>query len=208
MKINMYKLNQAQRNNVKSLFEAPTSAIILAALYGDIGEIWCDDILNPKVGIIFVENTIYISGEAIDKETMDFLIEKILENHTSKFTIIPQNSFMLDYFSELFEQAKYKDIVSKSERHLMDIELENINHEKLELYANEILSHYHVKAINEELYIKALNDKYASNFVRNFKDYNDFSKNGFGYFILDNSEIKQKERIYICVNKSTCALFC
>lgn len=185
----MYKLNKAQRNNVKSLFEDPTSSIILAALYGDIGEIWCDDMLKPKVGIIFAESTIYISGEAIDKETMDFSTEKILENRASKFTIIPQNSFMLDYFSELFEQAKYKDIVSKSERHLMDIELENINHQKLELYVNEILSHYEVKAIDKELYLKASSDKYASNFVRNFKNYNDFSNNGFGYFILHNSEI-------------------
>lgn len=185
----MYKLNQSQRNNVRSLFEAPTSSIILAALYSDIGEIWCDDILKPKVGIIFAENTIYISGKAINKETIDFLTEKISENGASKFTIIPQNSFMINYFSELFGQAKYKDIVIKSERHLMDIKLENINHEKLELYAKEILSHYEVKAIDEELYIKASNDKYASNFVRNFKDYNDFSKNGFGYFILDNSEI-------------------
>lgn len=185
----MYKLNQSQRNNVKSLFEAPTSAIILATLYSDMGEIWCDDMLKPKVGIIFVENTIYISGKAIDKETMEFLTEKLLENQASKFTIIPQNSFMLNYFSELFEQAEYKGIVLKSKRHLMDIKLENINHEKLEFYANEILSHYEVKAIDEKLYTKASNDKYASNFVENFKNYNDFSKNGFGYFILHNSEI-------------------
>lgn len=185
----MYKLKQSQKNNIKSLFEAPTSAIILAALYSDIGEIWCDDMLKPKVGIIFAENTIYISGEYIDKKAEEFLTEKILENGTSKFTIIPQNNFMLNYFSELFGQTEYKDIVLKSERHLMDIELENINDEKLEFYANEILSHYEIKAINEELFIKALNDKYASNFVRNFKDYNDFSKNGFGYFILHNSEI-------------------
>jgi len=185
----MYKLKQSQRNNIKNLLNAPTSAIILAASYGDIGEIWCDDMLKPTVGIILAQDTIYISGKAIDKETMDFLTEKISENRASKFTIIPQSSFMLNYFSELFGQAKYKNIVLKSERHLMDIKLENIDYEKLEFYTNEIPSHYEVKAINDELYIKVSNDKYASNFVRNFKDYNDFSKNGFGYFILYNSEI-------------------
>ncbi|ABX43587.1 GNAT family N-acetyltransferase [Lachnoclostridium phytofermentans] len=186
----MRKLEFTERKYLIELFNNPSSAIILASLYTNIGETWINDKLINKNGIIFVENTFYIGGHSIDKELIEFLFEQILRKEISLYYIIPQNNDMIAYFDEYFNQVKYKYSIIKSERHLMDIDMNNINHDKLMSFINDLPVKYQLKPINEELFYTAISgDKYLNNFIKLFSNYKDFEKEGFGFFILDGSEI-------------------
>lgn len=54
---------------------------------------------------------------------------------------------------------------------------------KLESSMNEFPAEYQLLEINEELYEKALNDKYLAQFVNGFSNAADFINNGLGYFL-------------------------
>lgn len=188
-KIEMRQLEFNERKDLIELFENPTSAIILASLYTNIGEAWIDDKSTNRNGIIIVENTFYIGGQSIDEEFADFIMEQISRRKIPLCYIIPQKNDMITYFDKYFNHEKYKNLLIKSERHLMDINMNNIKHEYLINFINELPDKYQIKPIDEELFYTARGDKYLDNFVKLFNDHTDFDKEGFGFFILYGTDI-------------------
>jgi hypothetical protein len=185
----MRLLDFEERKELLELYKNPTSAIILAALYSHIGETWINDNSINKNGIIFVENTFYVGGQYIDNELQVLLMEQILKRKISLCYIIPQDNVIISSFDEFFNQVKYKNIVQKSERHLMEINMKNLNHDYLMNFVNDLPVKYQLKPIDLNLFYTARSDKFLNSFIKLFKDYIDFERNGFGFFILDDSQI-------------------
>ncbi|BCN29070.1 GNAT family N-acetyltransferase [Anaeromicropila herbilytica] len=183
----MRKLELHERKELIQVFQNPTSAIILASLYKDIGEAWMDENHNR---IILVENSFYIDGQLPDKELMDFVMKQVLRKELNLFYIIPQNIEMSTYCDKYYNQDNDQYSIIKSERHLMDIDMNKISQDTLMNFISDLPEQYQLKPITEELFYTARNtDKYLNNFISLFHDYDDFEKEGYGYFILDGSDI-------------------
>lgn len=183
----MQKLQFSERINLKNLFENPTSAIILASFYTNIGETWIND--KNENGIIFVDSTFYIGGQ-IDKELVEFLIKLINGKQISLCYIVPQKNEMIRYLNEYFNQLNPKYSIVKSERHLMDINMHNLKYGHLMNFVNELPDKYYLEPIDKDLFYTAKNnDNYLLDFIKLFDSYPDFEKEGFGFFVLDGLDI-------------------
>ena len=211
----MKKLKFAERGRLAKLFQKPTSAVILASFYTNIGETWLSDEKENETGIIMVGNNYYIGGQDLDGKTADFIMEEMKRQESLVSYITPQNpsmiSFLDRYFETYYKQNSNQDSnqstkqnsnqcacnqknsqysIIKSERHLMDIDMSCINHEMLRHYVDEVLEGYQLKPIDYELFEFARNeDKYLNNFIKLFPDYDEFKKNGFGFFMMDGTTV-------------------
>ena len=148
----MRKLAYSERYILKGIFNIPTSAVILASFYTDIGEAWINDLSMNQNGIIFVENTFYIGGQFIDKELTDFLMKQIVRKKMPVCYIIPQNNKMTTYLDEYYKQKNLRDSIIKSERHLMDINMNIIDYDCLKSFVNELPEKYQLKPLDEDLF--------------------------------------------------------
>lgn len=185
----MRKLEFQERDSLLQLFKNPTSGVIHAALYKDISEMWKGDTVTDQNGLIFVENTFYYGGQSIDEEGLDFLMKQISMKKLPKSHIIPQDRRAISSFDELLNQGKYKNIVKKSERHLMDINMNSLNYKQLNRYIKELPEKYQIKPIDERLFKMAGDDSQLIDFIKLFKDYDDFCEDGLGYFVVKDNEI-------------------
>lgn len=185
----MHKLEFSERKNLIELFRNPTSAIILAALYTDIGEAWISGQGRPYNGIIFVENTFYVGGELIEEKSFEFLMEQILSKGLPVCHVIPQGSRAVSCFDGFFNREEYKGIVTKSERHLMDIDMKHLNHETLRSFTAGLPEEYQLRDIDETLFTETKNNGDTYNYIKLFKSFEDFEQKGFGFFIMKNREI-------------------
>jgi GNAT superfamily N-acetyltransferase len=186
----MRKLEFYERDTLAPYFPNPSSAIILSSLYTNIGETWISENDSDQAAIIFVGKTFYLGGHDISEEIADFLMEQILTKELSQGYIIPQDREMIPYLDEYFQELNDKYSIMKSERHLMDLDMSNLNHNCLMNYVKELPTNYQLKPITEELFYTARNgDQYLNNFIELFPNYIEFEKYGFGFFLLDGSEI-------------------
>lgn len=184
----MRKLQFNEKENLIKLFVDPTSAIILASFYTNIGESWIND--KNKNGIILVDNTFYIGGQNIDKELVEFLIKLIYRRQISLCYIVPQKNEMIRFLDEYFNQQNSKYSIVKSERHLMDINMHNLKYSHLMNFVNELPDKYYLNPIDRGLFYAARNsDNYLLDFIKLFDSYTDFEKEGFGFFAFDGLDI-------------------
>lgn len=186
----MRRLKFDERNALAPLFKNPSSSIILAAFYTDIGEAWINDGLT--CGIIYAGNTFYVGSETyqpIDKEMAEFLMDLISSKNSTCY-IIPQNDKLLTFFDQYFDQEISNKNIIKSERHLMHINMKSLKHDLLMQFIDEIPAKYYLRPMDEDqFYYAKKNDNFLSYFVQLFHSVKDFEKDGFGFFLYDGSDV-------------------
>ncbi|MBE5963272.1 MAG: GNAT family N-acetyltransferase [Lachnospiraceae bacterium] len=187
----MRELHFEERNKLASFFQNPTSGIVKAAFYQNIGKAWIKEEENKPCGILLIGNTCYYGGHCVEENAAEFIMEQFIKERMAIGDIIPQDCSALPYFDEFFRSQKdaYPCSMKKTERHLMDIDLDRLDHSRLRTFLNEIPPNYELQPISHLLFDRAREDQYLNNFIRLFPDYKDFGKNGFGFFLLEGKEI-------------------
>lgn len=147
-----------------------------ALLQGRHGTIWCDDEISPRVLWGIVGWTHYIGGDC-HSPYADTIIESLLsgsEIHTTSC-----------FKARICEMHGPR--VRKITRYAMDDSTLEVSH--LQSLANTLSDDYVIRFIDEALYARIIREGWGEDFVINFEDYADFSRNGLGIVALKNGEI-------------------
>lgn len=170
-------------------FQTPTSAILIASLEQHPEKIWIDDQEKPGMAVVFEQHGCYVTGDVLSKAGIDKIMSWIEEYQCRRYDIIPQNDCIREQFCtwNLPEISSYHS--THTYRHLMDIDLNKADIEKLEEYKSQLPAEYEIHSIDEALFQIARCDKYLAQFIENYQDYEDFRQKGFGFFVLQDQEI-------------------
>lgn len=172
-------------------FASPSSVILMSALEQGTCEIWCDDNTNPKKIVAFTASSAYVDSSIVQEDVINSIYDWMKKHKKERYQIVFLNGVVKDSINRAFAKSKIgtEYTYEKTQRNLMDIDMNALDTTKLESFINEFPAEYQVLEINEELYEKALNDKYLAQFVHGFSNAVDFINNGLGYFVLFNEEI-------------------
>lgn len=192
----MIRVEKEERYKVFHLFEHTASAIVLAAFDGgkegnpfgmDIGELWVDE-ANHASAILQVNHMFYIGGNYMNHENMKFLMA-LREKTSGVCFLVPQHQGLIADLDEYFTAENIQ--VTKTERHLMHLNWDDVNVNRLIRFVSEIPSQYKLCNIDEKLFEQARNgqDAYLNNFIALYNDYDEFQKKGLGYFLLENETV-------------------
>lgn len=165
---------------LKGLFQSLTDSGTLSCFEGIMGAAYADNELNPKCCGIHLGEYLYIGGSCESKNFLKELFEYSIENNV---TIVTLNE-------DIQELAKnnYGDNCVFTTRFQMN---SNINADKNHLLNNirNLSKEYDLVKIDKNIYNQCLQNNWSEYFCRNFKSYDDFSLNAFGYAILKNGNI-------------------
>lgn len=172
-------------------FRSPSSVILMSELEQGICELWCDDNTNPQNIVVFTEVSAYVDGSIVQEDVINCIYDWMKKHKKERYQVVFQNGVEKDSISQAFDKSKMgmEYTYKKTKRNLMDIDMYALDTVKLEAFINEFPADYQVSKINEELYEKALDDKYLAQFVHGFSNVADFMNNGLGYFVLFHEEI-------------------
>lgn len=175
----------------ENIFQNPTSAILIAALEKQTGELWLDKEKCPKTAMLFTEFTCYIDGETVELEGIQKIFEWIEKHNKASYQIVLQEKTLEESMDRNLNavMASTKYLCQKTERHLMETDLLSLDTVKLTEFVKEISEDYTVREIDAGLYDKAMQDGFLSNFVKGFKNVSEFVEDGFGYFLFYDGEI-------------------
>lgn len=177
----MIKNNPHLLNEIKSMFLWCRDSMIKSFFEGIIGKLWCDNYVKPNTAAIFVGDFAYLSGQpCAHKELIEIL--QIKDNH---LVIIPQSDdwypTLLNAGLELKKTLRYHTVIPKN-----GFSSENLK--RIENKINEIQGAVLKKAEEKDYYLLK-KCTWENAFVSNFKNYDDYSRHGFGYIIYINEEI-------------------
>jgi RimJ/RimL family protein N-acetyltransferase len=180
-----------EKNSMTGMFDSPTSAILIAALEQNTGDLWLDNEDKPETAMVFTDSTCYIDGVSIKPNAIKRICEWICDKQKAIYEVVLQNKSLEVFTDESLRQIipDTKYTYKKTERHLMEIDVNKIDTLKLLKFVNEIPNEYMLKDIDETMYHSAMQDIFLSQFVKEFRDDSDFVKNGFGFILLCSGEI-------------------
>ena len=92
-------------------------------------------------------------------------------------------------YGEVTKNGNYRKTIRRTERHMMEIDLNRLDIDKLIRFKREIPEGYTFRIIDQNLFEKAKKSKFAANFIKAYSDYRTFQNAGFGYFVLQNDKI-------------------
>ncbi|MBQ5852112.1 MAG: GNAT family N-acetyltransferase [Lachnospiraceae bacterium] len=92
-------------------------------------------------------------------------------------------------YVKLQKPTTYRRTVAKTERHLLDIDLNHLDVDKLLMYKKGIPSGYMLRVIDRKMYEEGKRHKFSSNFLKAYPDYTSFQNGGFGYYVLEKEKI-------------------
>jgi len=146
-----------------------------ALIHGYHGEIFCDDLNTPKLAYGHVGWTYYVVGDATIPSSKE-LVKQLPSNievhcHEAFKTLI---------------KTYHPSTVSDKTRYAMDHQ--SINVADLTSII-EAPRNFEILPINGAFYDQLLESKWGEDFVKNFKDKNDYLTNGLGYVAYKEGKI-------------------
>lgn len=148
-----------------------------AIIHGFHGQMYTDDTLNPQMVMAHLGWNLYIAGNPYHDQ-VDSLLKAIrppCEIH-AKDTWLPVLN------------THFKNRVTLKTRYQMDGS--TLSEAHLKKLTQTLPKPYTIKKIDAKLYQRILSDEpWASGFVENFKDVNDFLNHGLGFVVLDGDTI-------------------
>lgn len=173
--------NQMLLTKIKEMYSWCRDSMINSFLEGIIGNLWSDDYNMPQSAAIFIGDFVYLSGKPCsDGELIAMMKQK--EDHS---VIVPQSD---DWYAYLISGGLK---LKKTTRFYTAIPESGFSKENLDKIIKKIdhLDNAVLKKVDEEDYYLLKDCTWENGFVSNFKDYNDYSRNGFGYIIYIDGEI-------------------
>jgi len=173
--MDIHNLNDIQET--MKAFDVPLEDPLLRSLYfGYNGSLYVgfDEQGNKACILADIGHTFYYYGDAHAKDA-EYLINKVED-----YAEIHANKDWQDRIKKI-----YKDKISMHTRYDMDASKLDQNH--LKSLANMFEGELIYQEIDQALYTKLKNMSWTSSMVENFKDVDDFEKNGYGIVLLDKS---------------------
>ncbi len=158
-----------------------------ALVHGYHGEMITDSLNDPTVFLGWIGWNYYLTGDVLSPHA-DAIISKIpvgTEIHTTDDWVI--------YLSQ-----KYGQRLKRKTRYAHSAE--NLNEPHLKSLVELLKPEYKIKQIDASLYTQILKDRWGSDFVENFKDFDDFYHHGLGYVIMHKDKIISGISSYIRYN--------
>lgn len=173
------------KQKIATLINGWDDSLILSYLQGHMGYAIVDNEQRPKSALIVNGDFCFLVGEANAE-----LVKKI-----TSLIIVPQNKA----WEEIIEST-LKNKVKKILRYAIKKQGTNFDIKKLEEFAklenntkleksNLVNNEYSIKLIDEDIYQKAMSEKWSVDFCSQFEDFEDFRKRGLGFAIMHGKEI-------------------
>lgn len=167
---------------IKRFFPDTKNTFIRSAINNIMGEIYADNMENPKSAIIILGDFCFLAGEPNQE-----LLSKITDKKYS--IVICENR---DW--EIYINKNLSDKVHKIKRYKMKNEI-NFNTDKLSedvlsfLNSAEFSKEYSLKTIDEKIFNLCLAEEWSRDLVANFKNYEMYKNLGIGVAILKNDKV-------------------
>lgn len=167
-------------SKVAGLFKDWQETLIWSCMQKVMGEIYVDQLENPKSALAQVGDLSFFAGE-VNKALISYRPESYKRDF---LIIVPQN----EMWAKAIEEA-YGDTAKKVVRYAIKKEKDVFDTNKLQALVAGLKEGYEIKAIDEELYHQALKNDWSKSFVENYADYETYKKMGFGFVILKGKEM-------------------
>lgn len=175
----IYELSKEQSCSIEKFFVDHTDSCTTSFLDGRCGTAYVDDLSTPSAAAIIMGEYIYLEGSTNAESFIKDIWELAANN---KMTIITLDKRIRSLLQNLY--GSYK----KTIRYQMSSKPETTK-KILNDNISALPDDYDIVKINEEFFYQALDNDWSKYFVKNFKDYKDFEKNGCGYVVVYNGRI-------------------
>lgn len=176
----MIKIAKNRAYALEDLFESLTDSGAISCFEGLMGTAFADDESTPDCCCIHLGEYLYVGGNADSKAFLKEVFEYSIDN---SLTVITLNENIKQFASQI-----YGDKCTFSTRYQMGCELETKN-SHLFNNINNLSEEFELAKIDENIYQQCLKNDWSEYFCKNFKNYDEFSQNAFGYAILKNGKI-------------------
>lgn len=167
-------------NRVKKMFEEWEDTIIWSCLQGIMGDVYADNLDNPKSAMAVLGDFCFFAGVANIS-----LVKYKPQSCGQKFMImVPQSP----QWAELIENV-YQKTAKKTERYALKKEPNVFDKEHLEQIVRNINKDYSLQSIDEFLYQQCKEQSWSRDLVSQFASYDMYSRYGLGFVIIKNGEI-------------------
>lgn len=176
-------VHQLFHNDVKkivNLFNGWNETLIWSCLQGYMGTAWVDDEFDVQSAQIVIADFCFFAGKAKVE-----LVKNKPQEHKSDFIImVPQN----EEWAELIEKV-YGENATKVTRYAIKKETEIFDAKKLRTIVQNLDKKYCLRIINEELFHSVRENDWSYDLCSQFKDFEEYQKNGIGVVILHSGEL-------------------
>lgn len=176
----IFPLPQNNRSLIEKFFTDKTDSCTCAYFDGTGGSAYVDDLSAPSACAVRMGEYIYIEGSS---EAVSFYRDAFELARQNRLTIITLNKKIRS-----LAQSIYGTQCKKTVRYQMsnkpDISKKTLS-ENIAVLPND----FNLVRIDEELYHQSLENDWSQYFVKNYRDYRDFEKNGRGYAIVYNGRV-------------------
>jgi GNAT superfamily N-acetyltransferase len=165
---------------VESLFQGWEETMIWSCLQGVMGEIYADNLQNPRSAMAILGDFVFFAGEPC----MDLILYKPDWCTKDFMILVPQNAS----WAELIETC-YGDRAKKTSRYAIRKEPDVFDRGKLRRAVASLPEEYSIRLIDEELYHRCRTLAWCKDWVAQYKDYDTFRRLGVGVVILKDGEL-------------------
>jgi len=160
---------------VEHLFSGWQETCIWSALQGIMGDIYADDMEQPKAAMVILGDFCFFAGEP----TEELVAYKPEDCQKDCIIMVPQSEF----WANLIEKH-YGGNAKKTTRYAIHKNKGTFDKEKLEQALTDVPKGYQLKLIDETLYNACFSEEWSKDFVSNYKDYSMFENLGLGALMV------------------------
>ena len=183
-----YQVTGEKSKEVARLFEGWEETLIWSALEGCMGEVFVENLDQPKSAQIITADFCFFAGQPH---------RELVEHMPSSFIImVPQN----EAWGQLIEEV-YGERAKKIVRYAIKKEKDVFDRFKLQQIVEHLEAEYEVKLIDESLYKQCLAQDWSSDLCSQFPDYETYKKMGLGVVILYKGEVVAGASSYTCYSQ-------
>ncbi|MDO5573983.1 MAG: GNAT family N-acetyltransferase [bacterium] len=179
----MQELKKEEMYKIESIYAGWQESLLWSCMQGHMGRAWVDDIENPTAAEIWLGDFSYFAGDEQSAGAKE-LVRNIPEDYQSECALmVPQN----EAWAKVMEQV-YPGNSTRLTRYAMKKHSVHFEPEKLREYISRLPEGYTIRQIDEELYDKAVSERYSRDFCSQFRDCEDYLKRGLGFMVLYGDE--------------------
>ena len=175
----MFTVNDPKK--IIDMFSWCRDSMLKSYSEGITGAGYCDNKSEPAWSAVFTGDYCFLAGKPAENNEL----AQLIKNNGSETVVIPQYS---DWLEPLNRCGCGLELTKRYHTRLPD---NGFDLKRLEIIRSEIckIKGAAIEKIGEKEYNELRYCKWENSFVSNFKDYSDYSRNGFGYIILIDGQI-------------------
>ncbi|MCL2591891.1 MAG: GNAT family N-acetyltransferase [Defluviitaleaceae bacterium] len=174
-------LNVKQKELIKPLFCNTNGTFVKSYFDGYHGVGLVDNSNNPTYAQIIVGPFKYIAGSIPNKQESSMFLEYIPLNYKyNYFSIIPIEELWSDTIKNVYKY-RYQERTRYAFQHMNEFDIKKLN--QYARFSDSVIP------IDKKMYETLTNDVELQDLIGIFTNYDDFSKNGFGYCLKHDNVI-------------------